>query len=102
MTEDKTSGPPINPPMPRPPEGFPGVMIRCPFDPVQRRHEMVTRILELRSVIPELTEEKTRLEGAIRQLDEIAPPQGMMNPLAGSGDLGGDDGPNGKPGPGAG
>ena len=46
-------------------------MLRCSFDPAQRRQEMVARLMELRLLIPQFEEEKARLEGAISLLDEI-------------------------------
>ena len=49
-------------------------MLRCPFDPVQRRQQMVSRLMELRLLIPQFEEEKARLEGAISMLDEIGAP----------------------------
>ena len=50
------------------------MMLRVKFDPAQRRQALVTRLLELRTLIPQFEEEKARLEGMIALLDEIAPP----------------------------
>ena len=62
-------------PGPKPiPEAQGDTMIRCPFDPAQRRQEMVSRLMELRLLIPQFEEEKARLEGAISMLDEIGAP----------------------------
>ena len=60
----------------RGPQGPPMMetMLRVQFDPAQRRQALVTRMLELRTLIPQFEEEKARLEGMITLLDEIAPP----------------------------
>ena len=66
---DDTPGPKALPKKDEPSES----MLRCPFDPAQRRGEMFARLVELRVLIPQMEEEKARIEGAITLLDEIVP-----------------------------
>lgn len=63
--EDATPGPKAIP------ETQDETMLRCPFSPTQRRQEMTNRLMELRLLIPQLEEEKARLEGAIAILGEM-------------------------------
>ena len=53
---------------------MPETMVRIQFDPVQRRAELVSRLIELRSLIPQFEEEKARIEGMVTLLDEMIPP----------------------------
>ena len=53
---------------------MPETMVRIQFDPVQRRAELVSRLIELRSLIPQFEEEKARIEGMVTLLDEITQP----------------------------
>ena len=50
------------------------VILRVGFDPAQRRQQLVHRLLELRSLIPQLEDEKSRIEGMVTLLDEISKP----------------------------
>ena len=53
---------------------MPETMVRVQFDPAQRRQDRVARLFQLRSMIPELQEEKARIEGMVTLLDEVVPP----------------------------
>lgn len=57
-------------------------VIRAPFDVGERREALMRRLTELRSLIPQLQEEKARMEGAILLLDEMSTsPAGGPGPL---------------------
>lgn len=81
----------------------PETMMRINFDPATRRQQLLSRMLELRTLIPQLEEELHGIQGKIQLLDEISPPQQMMGPgfmAEGDGPPPGaetDSGPNGKP-----
>ncbi len=49
-------------------------VIRAPFNVQERRENLVRRLTELRSLIPQMQEEKARIEGAILLLDELSAP----------------------------
>ena len=53
---------------------MPEMMMRVQFDPAERRQDLVARLFQLRSMIPELQEEKARIEGMVTLLDEMIPP----------------------------
>ena len=57
---------------------MPETMVRVQFDPVQRRAELVSRLIELRSLIPQFEEEKARIEGMVTLLDEITQTAGPI------------------------
>ena len=79
-------------------------MMRIGFDPAVRRQQLLSRMLELKTLIPQMQEELHSIQGKIQLLDEINPPQRMMG---GPGFSAGDDEPppgaetdsgsNGKP-----
>ena len=69
----------------------PETMVRINFDPVQKRETFIARLVKLRLLIPELQEEKARIEGALGMLNEINPPQQMTGPVPAPG--GGDGEP---------
>ena len=50
---------------------MPETMVRVQFDPVERRQSLVSRLIELRTLIPQFEEEKARIEGMVTLLDEI-------------------------------
>ena len=52
-------------------------MVRMKFSPAGRRQALAARLMELRLLIPQLEEERWRIEGQIMLLDEISEaPQG--------------------------